>query len=191
MADGNRTTLAVAVAGIAATALVGVAGTAAAWLSARDDRATQRALARDERTYDRRVAAYLDAIDFVEGQETSFDRWFVTNCSERSCESGGGGPMIPYEPDPPPRLLSRLRAFGSAPVFKAFQETQTLAEEMPVTIEGLPEGHPGPRHIVGPPFPWVELSPTASQPDPDFLRAHEAFSKQIIRFETVVHDEVG
>src|SRR5512133_2454798 len=64
--DGNRT-LWVAVAGISATALVGLAGTTVAWLSARDDRATQRQLARDERTYDRRVSAYLDAIDFVEG----------------------------------------------------------------------------------------------------------------------------
>jgi hypothetical protein len=70
--ESNKT-LWVAVAGIAATALVGVAGTGAAWLSARDDRHAQRVLARDERTYDRRVSAYLDAIDYIEGQHAIFE----------------------------------------------------------------------------------------------------------------------
>jgi hypothetical protein len=184
VAEGNRTTLLVAVAGIAATALVGIAGTAAAWLSARDDREAQRELARDERTYDRRVSAYLDAIDFVEAQKMSLDRWLDTNCSERLCDSSeDGGPRIPYEPVPPPRLISRLRAFGSAQVFRAFQKTQSLVEKMPITY--------GPHYIQAPPFPYVDVGPTAAQPDPDFLRAHEAFAKQIVRFETIVHDEVG
>ena len=64
--DGNRT-LWVAVAGISATALVGLAGTTASWLSARDDRASQRELARADRIYEHRVAAYMEAIDTLEG----------------------------------------------------------------------------------------------------------------------------
>ena len=71
--DQNRTTLLVAVAGIAATALVGLAGTTAAWLSARSDRAAQRDISREERTHDRRVAAYLDAVDFLKSQERSWE----------------------------------------------------------------------------------------------------------------------
>jgi hypothetical protein len=75
VADGESRTLAVAVAGIAATALVGIAGTTAAWLSAREDREAQRELARDERTNERRVAVYLDAIDFVEGQKEALNNY--------------------------------------------------------------------------------------------------------------------
>src|SRR5947207_9660581 len=62
-------TVAIAVAGITATALVGLGATVGAWFSSRDDRREQSALARQSLNYERRVAVYLDAIDFVETQE--------------------------------------------------------------------------------------------------------------------------
>jgi hypothetical protein len=124
MAEASRTTLALAVTGIAATALVGLAGTAAAWLSARDDRATQRAIAHEERRYERRVAAYLDAMDFVEAQKESLDE-FLDPVAMRA----GLARKIPYERRPPSRLTSRLRAFGSREVFEAFQRAQNISQE--------------------------------------------------------------
>ena len=165
MADQNRTTLLVAVAGIAATALVGLAATTAGWLSARDDRATQRALARDERTYDRRVSVYLDAIDFVEGQRRRFLPFF----------GGSFGPakVVPHRVDPPTRLIARLRAFGSAQVFEEFQKTN--AE----TVAFLHNASP------------VLRDTGYGLVDPASQRAFDAFNAQVIRFELVVHDEVG
>jgi hypothetical protein len=176
---GDRTTVIVAVAGIAATALVGLAATAASWLSARDDRTTQRSLAREERTYDRRVSAYLDAFDFVEGQKESFDLFRL------EFRSTG---RTPYHHDPPSRLTSRLRAFGSAQVFTAFQKTESFNEQMPITwgSRTTRRGRTS-EYIVG--TPWIAQG--GQNFDPRFGPAYEAFKAQIVRFETVVHGEIG
>jgi hypothetical protein len=192
MADTDRSTVAVAIAGIAATALVGLAGTTAAWLSARNDRAAQRELARDERTYDRRVAVYLDAVDFVEGQVRSFTRW-------QSIDMFCPGPdprcephriKIPYESEPPPRLISRLRTFGSTQVFKAFQKTQSRNFDL-LSVPVVILGNPGREYIVGPPFPWVKTPEGDFEPEPRFERAYEQFRAEVVRFENIVNDEVG
>jgi hypothetical protein len=75
----GRSRIGVAVAGIAATALVGMAGAAGSWLISRDERAHQRVLAHDERAhqrllahderiYDKRAAAYVDALVLMDRQ---------------------------------------------------------------------------------------------------------------------------
>jgi hypothetical protein len=175
VADGNRTTLVVAVAGIAATALVGIAGTATGWLSARDDRDAQRELARDERTYERRVAVYLDAIDFVEGQRRSIYIFVYRNPLTK----------IPYKVVPTTRLMSRLRAFGSARVFKEFQETQRVIRKMGLGPQG---DFAGRDYLQG--SPDIE-DDGGYRIDPAFTNGYRAFTLQLIRFQTTIHDEVG
>jgi len=64
---------AVALAGIAATAILGIAGTTTGWLVARDDQANQRALAHDNLVYNRRADAYLAALTMMQRQRRSFD----------------------------------------------------------------------------------------------------------------------
>jgi hypothetical protein len=179
MADANRTTLAVAVAGITATALVGIAATAATWLSARDDRETQRALARDERTYDRRVAVYLDAIDVIEDQEGAFYDYGT----ERSGYEANLPPPIHYEGSsenvglplllrrvPGQRLTTRLRVFGTSRAFEAFQKAQSLQEKIPARSS-------------------FKMAPI--KVDMSWVAAYKAFHDQIGRFEDIVHEELG
>lgn|SRR5262245_1470426 len=172
MADSNRTTLVVALAGIAATALVGLAGTGAAWVSARDDRAAQRSLARDERTYDRRVSVYLDAIDFAEGQKATLHRWL-----DPGLVVGKTDRKILFRADPPDRLASRLRAFGSPQAFAAFQETEKLA--IPETALLVDDA--GREFLVeDPDTHWARN-----------LRGYNRFKAQLLRFEDAIHHEVG
>jgi hypothetical protein len=67
---------AVALAGIAATAILGIAGTTTSWLVARDDRSNQRSLAHDNRVYDRRAGVYLDVLTMVERERRTFNTEF-------------------------------------------------------------------------------------------------------------------
>ena len=191
MADGNRTTLVVAVAGIAATALVGLAGTGAAWLSARNDRAAQGEIARDERTYDRRVAAYLDAIDFLAGQERSFAT-FVVYAATRSQARDPvisrlqfdllleteDREFIPIRRRPPDRLTSRLGAFGSTEAFNAFQEGQRRFRRIPFFVLSDEPGR-------------QTLAVSQMRLDERFIERFKAFIAQVGRFHAVVHQEIG
>jgi hypothetical protein len=197
VAEGNRTTLFVALAGIAATALVGIAGTAASWLSARDDREAQRELARDERTYDRRVAVYLEAIAFVERQERAVYEYgvavadksgkFPAELSELGLPTHFPEPYsfrsgrIPFETGPPTTLTDRLRVFGSPSIFTAFQRTQSIVSDpsmLLATGAGLSGG--------------VDLIP-GKRNDQEwkmFRRSYNAFYDQINRLENIVHREL-
>jgi hypothetical protein len=69
---------AVAIAGIAATAVVGVAGAAASWLIARDNRSQESVLAHEQRVYDRRADAYLLALRLVERQRRELNQDYNT-----------------------------------------------------------------------------------------------------------------
>jgi hypothetical protein len=193
MADGDRHTLVVALAGITATALVGLAGTAASWLSARDDRATQRELAREQRTYTDRVSAYIDAIDFIEGQKTSFQRFRDTECSALKCPNYG---KTPIQADPPPKLVSRLRVFGSEKIFREFEKAEA-ARPQPEIEYGTVHGRPVELLLASDPgrYPWRcrKTGPGGTSCDelPWFYRPLNAFSEEIVRFEHMVNSEVG
>jgi hypothetical protein len=179
----NGSTIAVAVAGIAATALVGLAGTTASWLNAQDDRETQRALARDERSYDRRAAAYLDAIDFLHGQRDTWEEYsgaldpYKTPTAYRE--------KIPWQRYPARRLTTRLLVFGSTQAFEAFQATQTLQANMPIVGGCCTER--------GQPF--INATPPrqgfATRPPRKFFDAYKPFREQLSRFEAIVHREMG
>jgi len=174
VAEGNRT-LWVAVAGIAATALVGLAGTTAAWLSARDDRATQRQLAREQRSYDRRVAVYLDAIDFVERQRRAIERYggYVDVVGPGEAFKG----TIWFEGEVPARLESRLRAFSSTKVFTELQKVERVVRDMPITLDF----RNGRTFIVAGGGPY----------DAAIFRHYPKLLKQIRIFERTLRDEVG
>jgi hypothetical protein len=175
--------VAVALVGLVATALVGIAGTWAAWLSARDDREAQRRLARDDRTYDRRVSVYSEAIDFVEGQNASWDEYIRGGRTK----PGSGTILyyrkrIPHADVPPQRLMTKLRVFGSSQALETFQKTQTLEN-------AIPRGG-GCCTKSGEDF--ILARRTNIRPPPRrFFDAYKPFKAAISRFEKIVHGEVG
>ena len=195
MADGNRTTITVALAGIAATAIVGLAGTTASWLNARDDRDAQRALARDERTYQPRVSAYLDSIDFLKSQQAALDGFAHLEPPRQD---------VPYPFVPPRRLVTRLRAFGSRDVFLAFTRAEAILTKMPVEINGdLPEGSPGDYLNVLftvnepiPPMPegtrlYIDAENDETKVNAKYWEALDKFEGAVAQFEELVHNELG
>lgn len=180
-------TLWVALAGIAATALVGLASTGAAWLSARDDRANQLRLADAMRVYDRKVMAYLDAVDFLESQRKSL--------TEYEAEITPRDP-VPYQVVPPGSLTSRLRAFGSTEAFNTFEATQAVPPRIGIIIGGESGGasfqapiFPGSYAAI----PYVTEAKIIS--DTVVNRKYRvgvgAFVAKVNRFEDIVHRELG
>jgi hypothetical protein len=199
--DRDRTTLTVAVVGIAATALVGLAGTAASWLSARNDRETQQRLARDQRTYDRRVSVYLDTIDFVEGQRLAYAAFG----GETVVLPVGDLPKrVPIHYVPSTRLTTRLRAFGSTEIFRAFQKAERLNRQIPFDIlvvgpalgsgEGATGGSATAQWLSeGSVFSpkskqWISERTKVTQ---KYVDTDQAFRAQTERFENLVHEEIG
>jgi hypothetical protein len=170
VADGDRTTLLVAVAGIAATALVGVAGTTAGWLSARADRSSQRALERDDRVFSRRAAVYLDAIGLLEAQKKQFADYANSSVGER----------IPYQRDPDEGLTERLIALGSAPAVAAFDKAEELNRSVSTEVDALGFTKNG-----------EFIQPEERSLNDDFISADKAFIEQIRRFEQIVHKDLA
>jgi len=195
MADQDKTTLVVALAGIAATAVVGLAGTVLTWVSAGEDRREQSALARQSLNYERRVAVYLDAIDFVETQERALWEYglIAENRFRKPPESLPRhfplpqfflGDSIPFEEVPPRRLITRLRALGSSTAMTAFRRAEALIAEIPITLTLDAKGRPVLR----------------TNPDADralgrdlqqFDSTYRAFYDQVTQLQKAVHAELG
>jgi hypothetical protein len=210
MADRDRATLVVAVAGIAATALVGLAGASAAWLNARDDRAAQGALVRDQLTYERRTSVYLDAIELVEDQKRSWDQY-----GQPFFNAYRSGVKIPYVCCATQRLTTRLRVFGSTRALKAFQKTQALNESWGFASSccitrgdvadireaqrfGFEKSRLGSadlaalrgREYLNPVKPGKKLEDEPKL-DKQFYDGYHRFTAQVSRFEDIVHGELG
>jgi hypothetical protein len=181
MADGKDRTLAVAIAGITATALVGLAGTGASWMNARDDRAAQRELASEERNYDKRVEAYLDAIRFVEDQRGSYNEWVEQWASLEQRR-------IPVRRDPPDEMVARLRAFGSAKVLESFQQTQKLQNEIPISYgRSCPASYRDCRYVL-----LEQKDRELLDPLPNELADKlTMYNEQVVRLERTVNDELA
>ena len=193
-AAGRDNTVLIAVAGIAATALVGLAAAVGGWLNARDDRREQSALARQSLNYERRVAVYLDAIDFVETQEKAFYEYgtLAENQFRKApvdlprhfpLPKAYAGEFIPYEEAPPQRLVSRLRALGSSAATDEFQQVETLITKIPAKLVDS----------RGQTFLRTNFDADRSvgkalrQFDPTY----RAFYNEITEFEKTVHSELG
>lgn len=195
MDSGDQTTLSIAVAGIVATALVGLGATAAAWQSARADRREQSSIARQALNYERRVAVYLDAIDFVQTQERALYEYGLQaqNAYRQAPEDLPrhfpppqffAGEFIPFEEVPPRRLTTRLRALGSTTANDAFQRVETLVIQVPTTLTVDGRG----RSVL-------RTNPVADQKLGRrlgrFDQAYQRFYEQINVLENAVHDELG
>ena len=153
-----------AIVAVLVTAVVGLAGISAGWLSAREERSSQRALARDDRVFDRRAAAYLDAIGFLERQNDAYVR---TASTPRP---------VPFLSAPDLLLKERLITFGSTNVNREFQRAEGYAR---VTLVRN-ENRNGKLFIVrerGPPDPYFELD-------------LQNFQRAIARFERTVHSDL-
>jgi hypothetical protein len=178
--------VALAIAGIAATAVVGVAGAATAWLSASADRSTQRALAHDARVDDRRAAAYLDAIELLESKRDAFELAKLNL-----------GELVPYYRGMKKSLYARVLAFGSNNAISALQEAESSAEEVlnqASSIGGTTSGPGAGTYSAG--FgghaPWgVIVVGVEEDTLPDFTQALAAFSRRVDHFELVARSEVG
>jgi hypothetical protein len=193
--DADRTTLAIAVAGIAATALVGLGATGAAWQSARADRREQSAIARQALNYERRVAVYLDAIDFVQAQERAlYEYGLQAQNAYRRVPADlprhfpppqfYAGEFIPFQEVPPRRLTTRLRALGSSTAIDAFQRVETLVTEIPTTLTVDRSG----RSVLRTnPLADKRLGRKLGR----FDRAYRVFYEQINELEDAVHGELG
>jgi hypothetical protein len=146
-------------------------------------------VARDERTYDRRVLAYLDAVDFLERCNQTFAG--LENPPGSFLEDQPG---IPYTADPPTRLTSRLGAFGSSEAVKAFEEAQRRQLRVPRILVTDESG----KTYLDPDDHWhvrrerdkSGMSVSAG-PRLGFTRRLAAFRAQLDRFEAIVHEEIG
>jgi hypothetical protein len=173
VAESSRNTVAVAIAGIAATAAVGIAGSATAWFSARADRSSQRVLARDDRVFSRRAAVYLDAIGLVESQQDAIFSYNISKIGER----------IPYQ-EPSKRLTARLVAFGSADAVSAFNRTENeLIYSVVASVSGYGSYGNGKEFLVR-----TEPKRDDSR---DLVLAERGFRKQVARFEQIVHRDLA
>jgi hypothetical protein len=125
----------------AVVAIVGVVvGAGSAWLISREDRSNQRALARETRAYDRRAAAYLDALSlFLAVQQP------LGQTIQASEKKAGRTTKYPPEPVFPSRKVSKemlgrldsedsrlppaLVAFASRDALTAYQDGWSAARK--------------------------------------------------------------
>jgi hypothetical protein len=193
--DSDQTTLAVAVAGIAATALVGLGATAAGWQSSREDRREQSAIARQALNYERRVAVYLDAIEFVQTQERALYEYGLQARNRYRTPPRDlprhfpppqffAGESIPFDEVPPGRLTTRLRALGSTTAIDAFQQVETLVTKVPTNLTVDENG----RSVL-------KTNPSADEKLgrdlQRFDQAYRDFYERITELEDAVHAELG
>ena len=98
-----------------------------------------------------------------------------------------------YTVNPPSRLVTRLRAFGSQEAFDAFQTAETTTWPVPVTII---DDRKGDFLTVGdfhkqPTAAALKRTPHAIGPlRPQFVRRYDLFVSQVRQFEMIVHDEL-
>jgi len=129
----------VAAAGIAATALVGIAGTVGSWLIARDDRASQRTLANEERAsqrlvaheqrvYDRRAAAYVDALVLMDRQRDELldIARRVARHPEARPELGNERPLLARDRT----VYARIRTYGSQSIVSLYVDLRVSALQL-------------------------------------------------------------
>jgi hypothetical protein len=127
---------AIALAGIAATAVVGVAGAISSWVVSRDDRSNQRALAHEERVYDRRADVYLSALAKVDQQAHIIQKDIERASGDIFANLRGSpakrfpSPTTVMAGDSDARLNFRLIAFGSPAVVAAYADLHTTADDL-------------------------------------------------------------
>ena len=122
-----------------------------------------------DRVFDRRAAAYLDAIGFLERQNDAYTHY----------SNAPAGQRIPFSPVPDLLLKERLIAFGSTNVNREFQRAEDRALATLDYVRN--ENRNGKTVIV------KESGPT----NLNFGRYLGKFQREIARFETTVHSDLG
>ena len=117
--EGDRGKTRIAVVSVLATAAVGIAGAATTLLVSRDQRATERA----NRIYERRAAAYLEAIDTLEGHMKVLNN---LDPPLQLAEGFGFDDLHVNDETDVARARSRVVAFGSNEAIAAFDRVGAL-----------------------------------------------------------------
>jgi len=121
--EGDRGKTRLAVISVLATAAVGIAGSATTLLVSRDQRATERA----NRIYDRRAAAYVDALDTLEGHMKVLANLDWSRQVRARRRFLWEEVKVDDETDVA-RIRSRVVAFGSAAAIAALDRVGALDE---------------------------------------------------------------
>ena len=143
-ADRGRASL--ALVSVLATAAVGIAGAATTLLVSRDQRATERT----NRIYERRAAAYVEAIDTLERHMVTLANLDWTKAFRPSGEGSNASWRLPYQAvnvddeTDVARIRSRLAAFGSAEAIAALDRVGALDKKAfaLVLADTQPTGQP-------------------------------------------------
>jgi hypothetical protein len=131
--EGDRGKTRIAVVSVLATAAVGIAGAATTLLVSRDQRATARA----DRIYERRAAAYVQAIDTLEGHLK------VLNNLDPPLSQAEGFELIDLHVNDETdvaRARARVVAFGSNDAIAAFDRVGALDKEAFAWVYGETPG---------------------------------------------------
>ena len=161
VANGSNT--AVAIAGIAATALVGIAGSGASFLIAKQDRSSERHLAREARVFDARTAVHVDALE-----ATGRVREWISNPTYASAAEGfTRARALALLLDR--RLLARVSAFGSPDVARTYREL----------------------YVIGTKMDRLPAPPKYEDQKQHLFELRRAFSAQSGQFEGLVRNDLG
>jgi hypothetical protein len=144
--ERDRARANLAVVSVLATAAVGIAGSATTLLVSRDQRATERA----NRIYERRAAAYVEAIDTLERHMKVLSNIDWTRAFKPTDKGPDASWRMPYEDVPVDdetdvaRIRSRLVAFGSAEAIAALDRVGALDKKAfaLVLADTQPRGQP-------------------------------------------------
>jgi hypothetical protein len=126
--EGDRGKASLALVSVLATAAVGIAGSATTLLVSRDQRATERA----NRIYERRAAAYVEAIDTLERHMKTLANLDWSRARRPADEGPDASWRFAFEDVPVEdetdmaRVRSRLVAFGSTEAIAAFDRVSAL-----------------------------------------------------------------
>lgn len=197
---------AIALAGIAATAVVGVAGSAASWLTARDNRTQERAIAHDQRVYDRRADAYLAALGVVEEQARQLDAAYntlealhefirdkaprdkarVISALDKFTERKQA--MLN---DADASLHARVIAFGSEPVVAQYDHLRAIVENHWLGVAGVSSQLAPPPRLGIPQLPADPLPAVTDDLALAAARSSVSFRKAQHRFELLIQNELS
>jgi hypothetical protein len=144
--EGDRGTTTLALVSVLATAAVGIAGAGTALVVSRDERATERA----NRIYERRAAAYVEAIDALERHITVLANLDWTQAFRPTNEGREASWRLPFQAvnvndeTDVARIRSRLVAFGSSDAIAALDRVGALDKKAfaLVLADTQPRGQP-------------------------------------------------
>lgn len=144
--ERDRGKVSLALVSVLATAAVGIAGSVTTLVVSRDQRATERA----NRTYERRAAAYVEAIDTLERHMVTLSNLDWTLARRPTDKGHDASWRLPYDAvniddeTDMARVRSRLVAFGTIEAIAALDRVKALDQNAfaLVLADTQPTGQP-------------------------------------------------